>query len=59
MNIRAYSTLTVWLMLVAVASAQAIGWPYYTSDLGGTKYSPAAQIVAVLTKQALPLDPCT
>ena len=41
---RACSTLIVWLMLIAVASAQAVDWPYYTSDLGGTKYSPAAEI---------------
>ena len=44
MNKRACSTLIVWLMLIAVASAQAVDWPYYTSDLGGTKYSPAVQI---------------
>ena len=44
MNIRARSILSVWLMLIAVASAQAVDWPYYTSDLGGTKYSPADQI---------------
>ena len=44
MNIRAYSPLAVWLTLVVAAAAQAVDWPYYTSDLGGAKYSPAAQI---------------
>ncbi|MXX40804.1 MAG: PQQ-binding-like beta-propeller repeat protein [Gemmatimonadetes bacterium] len=35
-------------MLIAVASAQAVDWPYYTSDLGGTKYSPARSALGYL-----------
>ena len=44
MNKFLYSALLALSSCVIAAFAEDADWPYYTSDLGGTKYSPAAQI---------------
>ena len=44
MNKRLCSALTVLLTLLVSSYAQEVDWPFYTSDLGGSKYTPADQI---------------
>ncbi len=38
------AALAAWLCTCAPAQAQAIGWPHYGNDAGGSRYSEAAEI---------------